>query len=80
MKDKSALFAAVEARRAQMFALADEIYDRPEPPHKEFFASGRVADTLAQLGYAVERGPGGLETAVRADVYKRQPCACLLSC
>lgn len=66
MKDKSALFAAVEARRAQMFALADEIYDRPEPPHKEFFASGRVADTLAQLGYAVERGPGGLETAVRA--------------
>ncbi|MEL7623842.1 MAG: M20 family metallopeptidase [Clostridiales bacterium] len=46
--------------------LADYIHQHPEYNYQEFKSSAAVADCLNQLGFAVEHGYCGLETAVRA--------------
>lgn len=57
---------AVRANRDEIVALSMAIHGNPEPGFHERAASGLVARTLEQHGYAVDRPAGSLETGVRA--------------
>ncbi len=46
-------------------ALADEVYRNPEYNFQEFKACAATKELLTQLGFTVETGVGGLETAVQ---------------
>jgi len=64
---KEVLFAAVEAQENDLCELADSIFDHPDRGHCEHFAQQRVATYLEKNGFKVEKGVGGVETALRAE-------------
>lgn len=57
--------AAVESAREELLDLSHRIHAHPEPAFEERYAAAAVAEVIERHGYAVERGPGSLETAVR---------------
>ena len=63
---KGAARRAVEQHRAGLVELSRAIHDDPELCFDEVHAAARVADYLDGAGFAVERGPFELPTAVRA--------------
>ena len=63
---QSALLKSAEMRADELFAVACDIYDRPELGREEVFASGKLTEYLERQGFAVERGVGGIETSYRA--------------
>ncbi|WP_058365633.1 amidohydrolase [Haloparvum sedimenti] len=65
--------AAVESRRDELAALADDIWERPEPALEETYAAGRIAGVLRERGFDVTVGAGGLETAVVARYGDEEP-------
>ncbi|QCT21176.1 amidohydrolase [Jejubacter calystegiae] len=69
---------AIETRRAQFSALADEIWDHPETRFEEFWSAQRLADELEAEGFHVERGVGGIETAFIASFGSGSPVIALL--
>lgn len=60
--------ARIDADAAALDRLALAIHDRPELGYEERFASGALADHLAEQGFAVTRGAGGVETAFVAEL------------
>ncbi len=64
MKDE--IFRHIEQNAGALFAVADAIFDKPEMCYKEAFASALLAEQLENMGYAVERGCHGVETAFKA--------------
>lgn len=54
---------AIDGLSTILKTLADEIWEHPECSLKEQFAARRYCETLEQLGFKVERGLGGIETA-----------------
>ena len=57
----------IEAQRKNLEEAALKIWENPEGPNKEFFASKLCADMLEAEGFQVEWGIGGLKTAIRAS-------------
>lgn len=66
MESKKELFQAIDAERAQLCQMADQIFDHPEYEGNEVFASGLLTDYLKANGFQVEHGVGGFPTAFRA--------------
>ena len=66
MSDKKFLFEAIDAQRAELCSMADQIFDNPEYEGEEVFASGLLTDYLKKNGFEVEMGVGGFKTAFRA--------------
>lgn len=66
MSDKKSLFEAIDAQRAELCSMADQIFDNPEYEGEEVFASGLLTDYLKKNGFEVEMGVGGFKTAFRA--------------
>ena len=64
---KNAIFQSVEAQRAALTSMADDIYDHPELGYQEFHAEKVITDYLTACGYTVEHGVGGVETSFRAE-------------
>ena len=64
---KDAIFKSVEAQRQVLTSMADDIFDHPELGFQEFHAEKVITDYLAEAGFAVEHGVGGVETAFRAE-------------
>lgn len=64
---KNAIFRSVEAQRAVLTSMADDIFDHPELGFEEFHAEKVITDYLTACGYTVEHGVGGVETAFRAE-------------
>ena len=64
---KDAIFKSVEAQRQALTSMADDIFDHPELGFQEFHAEKVITDYLAEAGFAVEHGVGGVETAFRAE-------------
>ena len=62
------ILSAIDARATSLAELARKIHANPELRFEERQASGWLADTVEQAGVAVERGVGGLPTALRARV------------
>lgn len=63
---KETILRTVETNQAELFAMACEMFDRPECGREEVHASGLLTGFLEQKGFTVERGVGGLATAFRA--------------
>jgi amidohydrolase len=66
MNAKTAAREAFDAARGRVVALSHRIHARPELAFEEEHAAGWIADLLDAAGFAVERGVGGLPTALRA--------------
>lgn len=66
MNAKAAAREAFDGVRAKVLALSHRIHARPELAFEEEHAAGWVADALDAAGFTVERGVGGLTTALRA--------------
>jgi amidohydrolase len=62
----TAITAAVDAAAATLADVARQIHARPELCYEERFAADLLARTLEGAGLTVERGAGGVETALRA--------------
>lgn len=57
--------AAVESARQQLVDVSVEIHANPELALKETKAAKLLADTMEDLGFAVERSAYGIETAIK---------------
>ena len=68
MNTKAAAREAFEAVRTRVVALSHRIHARPELAFEEEQAAGWIGDMLDTAGFTVERGVGGLPTALRARV------------
>ncbi|MEV4919557.1 M20 family metallopeptidase [Streptomyces tirandamycinicus] len=58
--------AAVERRRSTLLALSHSLHAEPETAFDEHRSAAKIADLLEGEGFAVERGTGGLATALTA--------------
>jgi metal-dependent amidase/aminoacylase/carboxypeptidase family protein len=65
---KDEVHAAIEERSGAFVHLAHDIHAHPELAFIETYASGRLAEFLADEGFAVQPGVGGLPTALTASV------------
>ncbi|HWQ59434.1 MAG TPA: M20 family metallopeptidase [Clostridia bacterium] len=63
---REALWVEIDRDAARWARMSDRIFDRPELGREERFASALLTEELERLGFAVERGVGGIETAFRA--------------
>ena len=66
MDAKAAAREAFEKVREPVLALSHRIHGSPELAFEEERAAGWIADVLDAAGFTVERGVGGLPTALRA--------------
>lgn len=66
MRIGAAAQEAIEKKRAELEALAQEIWEHPETAYTETTAAGLTAGFLEKAGFSVEKGAGGVPTAIRA--------------
>jgi len=69
----------VERQQPLLTALSDAIWDQPETRFQEHASSAILADALAQAGFRVARGVGGMETAFIASFGEGKPVIALLA-
>jgi aminobenzoyl-glutamate utilization protein B len=67
MQTKHDIIQWIEAHREQFISLANAIWEKPELAMQEFFASKLQADYLAEKGFTISFGTGGLNTAFTAE-------------
>jgi amidohydrolase len=67
---KKEIVEGVDAVAGELAAVARDIHAHPELCYEERYAADRLARALEAHGLAVERGVGGVETALRARVGK----------
>ncbi len=73
MKTKQDMIDWLEANRATFTRMSDQIWERPETGHREFFASRIQAEALAAEGFRITPEAGGLRTAFIAEWGSGQP-------
>ena len=70
---KQELYALLEQKRQVFFDAADAIWDAPELSLDEHAAAARYEALLAQLGFAVQHGIAGLDTAFSGSYGSGKP-------
>lgn len=65
---------AIEASRTMLCELSHTIHDRPELAFEEHHAANHIATVLERAGLHVERGVGGLDTALAARAGNGELC------
>ena len=73
MKTKDDVIAWINENGSRFTAISDAIWERPEPQHREFFASRTQADFLEKEGFWTKWDIGGLQTAFIAEWGKGRP-------
>lgn len=68
----------VEAKREAFFALSDRVWDTPEINFEEYASSREHASMLEAEGFRVERGIGGLPTAIMGEAGEGGPVIAIL--
>lgn len=68
----------IEQHQARFSALSDAIWDVPETRFAETRSSALLADALAEEGFDVERGVGGMDTAFIASFGSGKPVVGIL--
>lgn len=68
---KQRLVARVDALQEQLWGIVRQLYDHPEMAFQEFKSAALLTETLAEAGFQVEKGIGGIETAFRASARGR---------
>lgn len=64
--DREIFAREISSKRKRLETLAQQIWENPEEPFQETIAARLVAELLEQEGFQVERGAGGVPTALRA--------------
>lgn len=64
--DREIFAREISSKRKRLEDLAQQIWENPEEPFQETIAARLVAELLEQEGFQVERGAGGVPTALRA--------------
>ena len=64
---KEDMFSSIERQLPDMICLADYLYDLGELGHEEYQGCDLCSKYLEKNGFAVERGVGGVDTALRAE-------------
>lgn len=65
IKDK--IFSYIEQKAPFLISIADKIYDLGELGHEEYKGCEICCDYLCKQGFKVEKGIGGIPTALRAE-------------
>jgi aminobenzoyl-glutamate utilization protein B len=73
MKTKDDVIAWINENGPLFTAISDAIWERPEPQHREFFASRTQADFLEKEGFRTTWDIGGLRTAFISEWGKGLP-------
>lgn len=76
---KNVIVKAVDERRRELTAIAEQLYREPETGLREYKASALLSETLERNGFTVERGIAGLETAFRASFGTGSPSIAILA-
>ena len=63
----------IERKRGELDEISQYIWRNPEAGFKEVKASEKVADYLEREGFRVERGAGGVPTAIKASYGNGHP-------
>lgn len=71
-------FKRIDQEKDALIRAARKIWENPESGYNEFIASDVCADLLEEAGFEVERGCGGLPTALRAQWGSGSPVIGLL--
>lgn len=72
---KNEIFDYIDEMKPALCGLADYIFDHPELGNQEFLASKAITDMLSELGFEVQLGSCGLDTAFSA-VYQSGEGGC----
>jgi aminobenzoyl-glutamate utilization protein B len=75
---KKAATAAVEAQRADLVSLADQVWGFAETALRETRSAALLADHAEKHGFRVERGVGGMPTAFVASYGQGRPVVAVL--
>lgn len=73
-----AAFKKIDEIRSDLEKAARKIWENPEEGHHEFIASDTIVELLESNGFNVERGAGGVPTALRAEYGSGHPVIGLL--
>lgn len=65
MDHQAAIRASIEAHRDLLLNLSDQIWELAETKFEEYQSSALYCDVLRRLGFTVETGIGGLDTAFK---------------
>jgi amidohydrolase len=65
---KQHIISEIDKRADNLWEISSAIYDDPEIAFKEFNACKLITESLKSVGYFIEIGIGGLETAFRATI------------
>lgn len=76
---RKTIIDAVESRRSQLTAIAEQLYHDPETALQEYRASALLTEQLAERGFSIERDLAGLETAFRASWGTGSPTIAILA-
>jgi len=71
-------FDAIEKAQAELISAAQEIWENPEGPYKEFIAQEATCKVLENYGFKVEKGLFGVPTSIRATWGSGSPAIGLL--
>ncbi len=67
---KQQIINEIDAHAGQLWEVSTAVFNQPETAFKEYKACTILTKTLAEAGYKVDTGIGGLETAFRASMGK----------
>jgi amidohydrolase len=76
---KKAIRDLVDERKAEIAAIADQLYRFPETALQEHKSAALLTDILKSEGFVLERGIAGLETAFRASHGTHGPVIAVLA-
>ena len=78
VRKKQAAAAAIDARRADLASLADEVWGFAETALRETRSAALLADYAEKQGFRVERGVAGMPTAFVASYGQGRPVIAVL--
>ncbi len=78
VKKKQAAVASIEAKRADLVSLADQVWAFAETALRETRSAALLADYAEQQGFRVERGLAGMPTAFVASYGRGRPVIAVL--
>jgi aminobenzoyl-glutamate utilization protein B len=78
VRKKEAAAASIEARRAELASLADQVWAFAETALRETRSSALLADYAEKQGFRVERGVAGMPTAFVASYGEGRPVIAVL--
>jgi amidohydrolase len=66
--NKKQIISEIDRQSEKLWDISTRLFNEPEVSLKEFKACQLLANTLRSIGFSVETGIGGLETAFRATI------------